>query len=452
MTSETSDMPSTDTVSKWQDCLDEKRPRVMEAQCLIATPMFIGNGSQETIDVRPSSIKGALRFWWRALQWQRFIGEKRNDVNQALIAMHKAEAELFGSTATDKAVSSSTNEEHTHKVAASAPTSGGQSRFNLDVIADKYTRTKHEWQPGHGIQYLLGQGCYKPGKPGKVTRQSLSNGQSFTLRLSAKPGITAPTHQQWKELEQTLLLWSLLGGLGSRGRKGLGSVSLHSLSGGEYTAPTNETDYIALLQEILKPASSLFTEPPFTALSGLCRLDISARDSDPVTLLDKIGEELQHYRAWGHDGVVGRRTAKQNFKRDHDDGLKAINGETPTEPAKRAVFGLPHNYFFKSIKKKLDISLKVKRLHHSGNLQVNGDRRASPLFIHIHQFPDGKSLAVQLLIPAQFLPAENQQLSYNKNMSVPMPNNATGWNVITRYLDEHFDNALTLVKDGRNSA
>lgn len=435
MTSNDSDKINTTTLAHWQQCLEERKPKVIEAQCLITTPMFIGNGSQDAVDVRPPSIKGALRFWWRAMQWHRFLVEENNDIKQALRAMHSAEAELFGSTAKD----------------SPEAISGGQSRFNLDVLFEKSAKGNGNWQPDIGIQYLLGQGCYKPGRSGQVTRQYLDNGQTFTIKLNAKAGSNAPSAQQWQELELALLLWGLIGGLGSRGRKGLGAISIHQLTGGQYNAPVNTEQYKSLLLQLLKPASSLFIEPPFTALSGLCRLDISEQGDDPVMLLNKIGEELQHYRAWGHDGKVGNnRDALKNFKQDHDDGLQASQGKTPSQPARRAIFGLPHNYRFKSTGANLGICIKPK-MHKQINANTNGDRRASPLFIHIHQLPDGQSLAVQLLLPAQFLPSENQQLSYNKKMNVPMPNNTVDWHVITRYLDEHFANAETLVKDGRHS-
>ncbi len=40
---------------------------VITATYRVVTPMFIGDADQKATSLRPPSIKGALRFWWRAL-------------------------------------------------------------------------------------------------------------------------------------------------------------------------------------------------------------------------------------------------------------------------------------------------------------------------------------------------------------------------------------------------
>jgi len=56
------------------------------------------------------------------------------------------------------------------------------------------------------------------------------------------------------------------------------------------------------------------------------------------------------------------------------------------------VFGIPHNYFFLTAGQKADIEAE------------NHNRRASPLFIHIHALATGEYAAVLSLLPAVFLP------------------------------------------------
>lgn len=53
----------------------------------IVTPMFLGNSDQKATAIRPTSIKGALRFWWRAMNGDLSLTE-----------LAKKEARLFGST------------------------------------------------------------------------------------------------------------------------------------------------------------------------------------------------------------------------------------------------------------------------------------------------------------------------------------------------------------------
>lgn len=44
-------------------------PNKITASYRIVTPMFIGDAKQEASGISPTSVKGALRFWWRALNW-----------------------------------------------------------------------------------------------------------------------------------------------------------------------------------------------------------------------------------------------------------------------------------------------------------------------------------------------------------------------------------------------
>jgi CRISPR-associated protein Cmr1 len=56
-------------------------------KCEIITPMFIGGADGKSADLRPPSIKGALRFWWRSV-----------NSNISLKDLKNKEAEIFGGT------------------------------------------------------------------------------------------------------------------------------------------------------------------------------------------------------------------------------------------------------------------------------------------------------------------------------------------------------------------
>ena len=53
----------------------------------VVTPMFLGGANTTDAELRVPSIKGMLRFWWRATCWI-----------ESLEKMKKEEAEIFGST------------------------------------------------------------------------------------------------------------------------------------------------------------------------------------------------------------------------------------------------------------------------------------------------------------------------------------------------------------------
>lgn len=119
-------------------------PDVMSATYRIVTPMFIGGADQTPTDgVRPPSVKGALRFWWRALQWGPCLREAGNE-DAALRALHQKEGALFGIAADDG--------ERGRR---------GQGRFMLKVRhAGQELQGSKLPAATAGHQYLLGLGLY----------------------------------------------------------------------------------------------------------------------------------------------------------------------------------------------------------------------------------------------------------------------------------------------------
>lgn len=89
----------------------------------------------------------------------------------------------------------------------------------------------------------------------------------------------------------------------------------------------------------------------------------------------------------------------QRFKPDHDEMLKVAQRDPRRDQAvapERAVFGLPHNYFFSSLRKPQAI------------VEVNGDdaeRRASPLFLHLHHPANAPPIVILAFLPAKYSPA-----------------------------------------------
>jgi CRISPR-associated protein Cmr1 len=374
----------------------------------IVTPMFLGDADQKATEIRPPSVKGALRFWWRALNWGRIRERCRNDA-EALRELHKEEAELFGAAAEENK-------------------SSGQARF---LLRAEYTQDKDKkeivWDRFSGVQYLLGQGLWHFRE--KLLRPCIFPGL-LKLELRLKP----ISEEQTQQLINALLALGLFGGLGSRSRRGLGSLAIQSIddkSTGSIWVPNNISE---LKQAEKRLALRLFENmPPISAFSGHSHLDISLRNDKPFLLLNSIGEEFQLYRSWGNkinpQGIhkVGDRQAEQNFPEDHDGMRQAANGSKPSALPKRSVFGYPHNYFFSSDRAKVDISPKGE----------GRGRRASPLFIHIHSFPDGSHAALQLLLPATFLPPQDRVELKIKGRQQPFHLNSTAveWNLIQDYLN-----------------
>lgn len=380
----------------------------LEATFQIVTPMFLGGADQAAEMVRPASVKGALRFWWRALNWARCLGEKADQETEGLRHLHAEEARLFGIAAGDKE-------------------KGGQGIFLMQVHEHKIDIVAQPFKPlESGQLYLLGQGLGTFKNGNSCLRNAIQTNGQFGVRLAFRP---SASESDFKQISDALLMFGLLGALGSRARHGLGSVVLTEWNGAQKTPQTQE-EYTALLTSLLVKTQAK-TEPPLTAFSHLSRIDLSQTNVDALTLLNLVGMEQQMYRSFGSNGKVNGKVAERNFKNDHDLILSATENTQITHAPERTVFGLPHNYFFSSTKAKADV-----------NYAPNGDegRRSSPLLLHIHKI-DSVFVAVHTLLPAKFLPdLALIRIKAKKSIQVkPTPD----WEILHRYLNR-FSKGVTI--------
>lgn len=346
-------------------------PEQIEATFRVTTPMFLGDAEQRATSLRPPAIKGAIRFWWRALQWASCVRAANGDSTVALGLLHKREAELFGS--------------------ASGSRGARQSLFLLQATLEGGSyETEPKGRTGPGHAYLLGQGLHHYSRG--YERKAISAGGEISLKLTLRKEATS-THR--RELRVALFLWGCLGGLGSRARRGLGSVSIETQKGSNLPLPKDPEALGATLKELLPDLPK--TLPPYTAFSSQSRIDCSLIDREAWPLLGNVGLEMMMYRSWGRNGRVAGRPAERNFPGDHKSASTALAGRCPQSLPQRITFGLPHNYFFASVGQGVSIEPQHK----------DRKRRASSLFIHIHRFPDGSHAAVQTLLPAWFLPPDD---------------------------------------------
>lgn len=390
--------------------------KTITANYQIVTPMFIGDADQKATTIRPTSVKGALRFWWRALYWSSFLTQKQNDAVKALHALHEAENRLFGSS--NDGI--------------------GQGVFLLRITEDQTQQILKESLPkaGPGQAYLLGQGVYDT-RATSYQRTALGMEGHFSVELCFK---RTASDEEMKQLELTLFCFGLLGGLGSRARKGFGSIALRKIDYQHVTPhfqiPKNATEYKQFLLEHIFNANLTTQKPPFSAFSKQCRCDIygDKKKSKPWDLLNEIGKEMQAYRSYGQRDprsgthLVQGQPAEQNFKKDHDlvyHFLRTRRLDSHQHP-ERVIFGMPHAYFFTSLtaNKKADVIPDGAKI----------ERRTSPLFIHVHQTPDGTNFVTQLILHADFLPTGvNIKIKgTGHSQTVPLKEN---WTVLTNYLD-----------------
>lgn len=162
----------------------------------LLTPAFIGGSApNERADLRPAGIRGALRAWYRLL-----VGP---EVAAGLAEAHSRlrESRLFGGVGKGE----------------------GQGLVSLSLVGPPLTgdlpwNNRELRGPSPGLAYL---GFALDMNPND--RRALLPGSRFALRLSFSRGLS---EDDAALLLHTLGLWISLGGLGTRSRRGFGSLWL----------------------------------------------------------------------------------------------------------------------------------------------------------------------------------------------------------------------------------
>lgn len=327
----------------------------------IVTPMFLGDADQKPSGFRLPSFKGALRFWWRALAW----GGQAAGTVAALRDLHQREGALFGMTSGE---------------------GGRQSRVLLTAKADTKAPIESrevassEGTAGgvNGVGYLKGQG---------MDRRSAIPAGSFEITAHILPGVSEADRES---LERALFAFGLFGGLGSRARRGFGSCALRSIDGGTLglVTPRQRSGYEATVRALLEPIAA--ATPPYSAFSASSRVDLSTSGATALSAL-------------GHGGAR-MATFRTEVKADARIAGQVASSEAVREAPRRASFGLPLPFFFKDSMTNVVFDAGAPR-------PAKRDRRASPLILHVHPFPDDppeRAFAlVHTLLPAPLLPQQD---------------------------------------------
>jgi CRISPR-associated protein Cmr1 len=179
-------------------------------ECETITPMFLGGADGRTPELRPPSIKGAMRFWWRAMHGHLPFEE-----------LKKKEAEIFG--ASDEKIGRSKFSIRITK----KPTSKDIINSLWDEIpydektsksGKKYKISKRNYA---GISYLLYSIHMLNERP------YIKSGSLFSIRLSSNDV------QSFKEAVHSFAFLSFLGALGTRNRRGAGSFMIKNVISNE---------------------------------------------------------------------------------------------------------------------------------------------------------------------------------------------------------------------------
>ncbi|MGC8726324.1 MAG: type III-B CRISPR module RAMP protein Cmr1 [Thermoplasmata archaeon] len=239
----------------------------IEAKFEIVTPMLHG-AHQTKAEIRVPSIKGMLRFWWRAINY-----------NSNIYELWEKDAFIFGSS--DEKI--------------------GKSKVSI-MLTENNTSTYYNKNP----------------KPTGLDGE-------FKIRIDINEKQVDNTVYVYDEVVKVLKVVGLLGGIGSRSRRGYGSISIVELktdNNTQWEVPTNKDQYITELKNLLSNSKNNVSLPSYTAFYSGTRIVVSKK----TFLTEQI--------------------AFQEIKKEYKNYNKKNEG-----------FGLPSN---------------------------RRNRRASPLFFHIH--------------------------------------------------------------------
>lgn len=167
------------------------------------TPMFIAGADQQKAELRAASIKGLLRFWWRALQ-----------AEPDLERLRKKEAKIFGSS--EEGVGSSfgirlSNTENIQPINTRLPN-------NNQIHTVTFRSQRQNRQITINILEYLAYGPYNP--QGRQLRPYIPVNKKFNLVFSFN------NDKYLSEVLRAMYVFSLFGGLGSRSRNGFGSFCI----------------------------------------------------------------------------------------------------------------------------------------------------------------------------------------------------------------------------------
>lgn len=240
----------------------------LQATYRIVTPMFLSGADPNKLadTVRPPSVKGALRFWWRFLYWGTFRANR--DEETAIQSMRDREDELFGSSKT------------------------GQGKFSLTVSAKLGRGVVNDWPANNTGSGYLGLGLFPAGDhPGRTAFPEQTS--SFDVKLLFHP---RANQEDICQLKRALLALGLFGGLGARGqRRGFGSVAIQQLGQMSLMFQNGES-YLERARSFLTKVTPTADCPPFSAVSQATEIAAIATGDDAREVHNELGAAYKNFR------------------------------------------------------------------------------------------------------------------------------------------------------------
>jgi CRISPR-associated protein Cmr1 len=339
--------------------------------CEVITPMFLAGADGSTPELRPASIKGALRFWWRAM-------------NGGLVSWEQIESDYSDLLATDESIFGGTQKNKTRSTV--------QIRVQElnDKPIDGYGIQSAANANGgrNGLGYLLYSIIHH-----KLKDKGFDNGKKFNVIFSS-------SENHFDELLKSIAAFWLLvhfGSLGTRARRGAGAFKVVSIEDVEnllenkmrFSMNPDEsiTDYFKSNFAKVKVYIGSDLRIPFKEYSQLSDAPVFLSKEGFGSwhqVIDVIGMQMKGVRT----GKTSRNKSERTFTQETLD--------------QKAAFGLPVGVFS-------DNSVTFEK----------HERRASPIYITvIFNNLTNKYHWVVTHLQGKFMPVDDKIIFTSKNPKV----------------------------------
>ncbi len=341
----------------------------------LITPLFGGGVDPGVTDpvtlIRGTSIRGHLRFWWRATRGGQFDG--------CLSEMKKAEDDLWGTASTSKNPCPS-------KVQIGVDiTEQGQ----IENPFETRTRAASGWQDvAYAAFPLQGDGKKPPG--------SVRSGIAFALRLSF------PESDE-DEITAALWAWETFGGVGARTRRGFGTLKLAAMDGISNRIP-NPQMVGAWIESNLRTHVTTGAWPADVPhLSGQLCMKVTGSYPTPRSAWGYLLRKLKDFRQSRNPGTASNRPGRSHWP--EPDEIRRLTSQsapmhaTPLSTVAkfpRAQFGLPIIFHFKDEKSGDPNDTSLEGVDH--------DRLTSPLILRPLACEGGRAVGLAVVLDGTSLP------------------------------------------------
>ncbi len=222
-------------------------------ECETITPMFMYGADGKTPELRPTSIKGIMRFWWRAING-----------HLSLIELKKQEDEIFGST------------EKKSKLVI--------YRINVTETKDFKISTTPHHKKGYCSKNNNSKGCYFNGNSCMKANQRVGKLYTFKITMDIKPN----RYMTKEQLKNFFIIATTLGGFGQRSRRGFGSIQISKIDNIAFNSPKTTQEIKAKINDAFKYNSEI--NYPY-----IKNIEIGKKYTNFQNLLETIGKASHNY-------------------------------------------------------------------------------------------------------------------------------------------------------------